>query len=60
MALKLNQNNVRALYGILLATSNLKSSQKAKDASENAKLASWASEQLKSIYTVSFSVSFFH
>lgn len=43
-ALKLNQNNIRALYGILLVTANLKSNQ------TNSKLASWASEKLSELY----------
>lgn len=45
-AVKLNPNNVRALYGILLTTTNLKNSQKSKELSENTKLAAWASERL--------------
>jgi len=49
-ALKLNQNNVRALYGILLVTSNLKVSQKSKEFSENSKLAAWSSEKIASLY----------
>jgi hypothetical protein len=52
-ALKLNPNNVRALYGILLVTSNLKSAQKTKEFNENTKLAQWASERLSNKYKVS-------
>ena len=47
-AVKLNPNNVRALYGILLTTSNLKNSQKSKELSENSRLAVWSSEKLTS------------
>ena len=50
-SLKLNPNNIRSLYGILLTTANLKSSQKSKD-SENSKLNVWAKEQLESKYQV--------
>jgi tetratricopeptide (TPR) repeat protein len=53
-SLKLNPNNIRSLYGILLATTNLKSLQKSKELSENSKLNIWAKEQLESKYKVSF------
>lgn len=43
-ALKLNPNNNRALYGILLVTSNLKKTEKSKD--EVSKMSSWASNKL--------------
>lgn len=46
-ALKLNPNNARALYGILLVTSNLKTNQKSKEVTENSKLANWASARLE-------------
>ena len=50
-ALKLNPNNVRALYGILLVTSNLKVSQKSKDStSENGKLAAWSGKKIADLY----------
>jgi tetratricopeptide (TPR) repeat protein len=50
-ALKLNPNNARALYGILLVTSNLKINQKAKDpSSENSKLAAWSSKKISDLY----------
>jgi len=49
-ALKLNPNNVRALYGILLVTANLKISQKSKEFTENTKLGQWASEKLAKKY----------
>lgn len=49
-ALKLNPNNVRALYGILLVTSNLKVSQKSKEYTENSKLATWSSEKIANLY----------
>jgi hypothetical protein len=39
---------VRALYGILLTTSNLKNSQKSKDLNENTRLALWSSEKISS------------
>jgi hypothetical protein len=58
-ALKLNPNNVRALYGICLTTSNLKSTQKSKELSENTKLGLWASDRLLSKYQVSDLVFFF-
>jgi len=45
-AVKLNPNNARALYGILLSTSNLKNSQKAKELNDNSRLATWSSEKL--------------
>jgi uncharacterized membrane protein len=45
-SLKLNPNNVRSLYGLLLTSANLKSSQKSKEAVDNAKLNAWAREQL--------------
>jgi len=50
-ALKLNPNNVRALYGLMLSTTNLKSTQKSKESTENSKLATWASEQLTLLYS---------
>lgn len=43
-ALKLNPNNNRALYGILLVTSNLKKAEKSKD--EVSKMSKWASNKL--------------
>lgn len=43
-ALKLNPNNVRALYGTLLVTSNLKKT------SESTKTAAWASEKIGDLY----------
>jgi len=50
-ALKLNPSNVRALYGILLVTSNLRVGQKPKETtSENAKLASWAGNKIADLY----------
>ncbi len=50
-ALKLNPNNVRALYGILLVTSNLRASQKSKEStSENGKLAAWSSKKITDLY----------
>lgn len=49
-ALKLNPNNARALYGILLVTSNLKTNQKSKEVTENSKLANWASARLEKKY----------
>ena len=49
-ALKLNPNNVRALYGTLLVTANLKTSSKSKEATENSKLAEWSSKQIASQY----------
>ncbi|CAF0711132.1 unnamed protein product [Brachionus calyciflorus] len=49
-SLKLNPNNVRSLYGLLLTTANLKSSQKSKEGVDNAKLNAWAREQLDSKY----------
>jgi len=50
-ALKLNPNNVRALYGILLVTSNLKMSQKSKESvAENAKLAAWSGKKITDLY----------
>jgi tetratricopeptide (TPR) repeat protein len=51
-ALKLNPNNVRALYGLLLTTSNLKSSQKSKESSDNIKLNKLARETLNEKYKV--------
>lgn len=49
-ALKLNPNNVRALYGVLLVTSNLKTSQKSKDFGEHAKLAAWSRKKIADLY----------
>ncbi len=49
-ALKLNPSNVRALYGILLVTSNLRVNQKPKETSENAKLASWSGNKITDLY----------
>lgn len=53
-SLKLNPNNVRALYGIMLVTANLKSGGKLaqKEATENAKLNAWAREQIDLKYKV--------
>lgn len=53
-SLKLNPNNVRALYGLMLVTANLKSSGKLgqKEAVENARLNAWAKEQLELKYKV--------
>lgn len=53
-SLKLNPNNVRSLYGLLLTTANLKSSQKSKEGTENTKLNAWAREQLNNRYKVKF------
>ncbi len=52
-SLKLNPNNIRALYGILLATTNLKNSQKSKESTDNLRLNTWAKEQLEKKYAVS-------
>lgn len=49
-SLKLNPNNIRSLYGLLLTTANLKSSQKSKEGTDNAKLNAWVKEQLDSKY----------
>lgn len=49
-SLKLNPNNIRALYGILLSTTNLKNSQKSKESTDNMKLNVWAKEQLEQRY----------
>lgn len=51
-SLKLNPNNIRSLYGLLLTTANLKSSQKSKDSADNVKLNGWAREQLELKYQV--------
>ena len=53
-SLKLNPNNIRALYGILLSTSNLKKSQTSKEATDNLKLNAWAKDQLEKRYEVKF------
>ncbi len=53
-SLKLNPNNIRSLYGILLTTANLKSTQKSKDSIDNTKLNVWAKEQLELKYQVIF------
>jgi hypothetical protein len=45
---------VRALYGILLTTSNLKNSQKSKDLNENTRLALWSSDKISSKLKVFF------
>lgn len=52
-AIKLNPRNVRALYGILLTTSNLKNNQKSKDLSENSRLANWSQERLSERFKAS-------
>ena len=52
-SLKLNPNNVRSLYGALLCTANLKSSLKAKDSADNAKLSAWCKTKLEAKYQVS-------
>ena len=50
-ALKLNPNNIRALYGLLFSTSNLKFTLKSKDQlAENASLHNWASNEIKEKY----------
>lgn len=50
-ALKLNDNNLRALYGLLLSATNMKSLVKSKEMiAENDKIANWAAEQLKLKY----------
>lgn len=51
-SLRLNPNNIRALYGLMLVTANLKSGGKLgqKEAAENAKLNSWAREQIEIKY----------
>lgn len=49
-SLKLNPNNIRSLYGILLVTANMKSTQKSKEITENSKLNAWAKEQLEAKY----------
>lgn len=53
-SLRLNPNNVRALYGLMLVSANLKSAGKLaqKEAAENAKLNAWAREQLDIKYKV--------
>lgn len=53
-SLRLNPNNIRALYGLMLVTANLKSGGKLgqKEAAENAKLNSWAREQIEIKYKV--------
>jgi hypothetical protein len=51
-AIKLNPRNVRALYGILLATANLKNSQKSKELNENSRLANWSQERLSERFEV--------
>ena len=53
-ALKLNPNNIRALYGLIFTTANLKFTLKSKDQlTENANLHNWASNELKEKYKVS-------
>lgn len=59
-SLKLNPNNIRSLYGVLLTTANLKSSQKSKEVSENTKLNLWAKEQLELKYKVNFNIKSFN
>ncbi|XP_022101461.1 ER membrane protein complex subunit 2-like isoform X1 [Acanthaster planci] len=51
-AVKLNSNNIRALYGLFLAATHLASSQKAtsKSKKENIRYAAWASQQLQHRY----------
>lgn len=49
-SLKLNPNNIRSLYGLLLTTSNLKNSQKSRESVDNVKLNTWAKEQLEAKY----------
>jgi hypothetical protein len=50
-ALKLNPNNIRALYGLLFTTSNLKFTLKSKDQLvENLNLHNWASNEIKEKY----------
>ncbi|XP_005095021.1 ER membrane protein complex subunit 2 [Aplysia californica] len=51
-AVKLNTNNLRALYGLFLSASNLgsSSSKGAKDKQMNLKYASWAAEQIQIKY----------
>jgi hypothetical protein len=51
-ALKLNPNNMRALYGLLLCANNLKTAKSKELFNDNAKLATWASEELLSKYKV--------
>ncbi|XP_038051353.1 ER membrane protein complex subunit 2-like [Patiria miniata] len=51
-AVKLNSNNIRALYGLFLAATHLASSQKgtAKSKKDNIRYAAWASQQLQHRY----------
>ncbi|KAK3923910.1 ER membrane protein complex subunit 2 [Frankliniella fusca] len=53
LALKLNQNNMRALYGLLLAATNVSSMTKSLSApkkKECSKLIAWASKQIRNRY----------
>ncbi|XP_033640668.1 ER membrane protein complex subunit 2-like [Asterias rubens] len=51
-AVKLNSNNIRALYGLFLASTHLASQQKAsgKSKKDNSRYATWASQQLAHRY----------
>ncbi|XP_028404188.1 ER membrane protein complex subunit 2-like [Dendronephthya gigantea] len=49
-ALRLDNNNMRALYGFFMAASSLANMPKAKNKKENAKYASWAASQIMEKY----------
>ncbi|XP_033726460.1 ER membrane protein complex subunit 2-like [Pecten maximus] len=49
-ALKLNPNNIRALYGCFLSSCSLASTSKSKEKQANVKYAAWAAQQLKEKY----------
>ncbi|XP_013418355.1 ER membrane protein complex subunit 2 isoform X3 [Lingula anatina] len=49
-AAKLNPNNMRALFGLHLSATNLVSSQKGTQKTENARHAAWAAKQIKDRY----------
>ncbi|ELT97185.1 hypothetical protein CAPTEDRAFT_108309, partial [Capitella teleta] len=48
-AIKLNPNNIRALYGLFLCASNLATKQRSAE-SKNMKYAAWAAEQISQLY----------
>ena len=49
-ALRLDKNNMRALYGFFMAASNLANMPKTKNKKENAKYASWAASKIVEKY----------
>jgi len=54
-ALQLDPNNVRALYGLYLATSNLTSSKNSTESKQNQKMSSWTADKALDLFGVNVS-----